>query len=120
MKNYFDLCSTTPTDEKCSQVGDNNYTANSTLEASAYIDQLQRTYGEPPEGTRLQIIECPHEFGIYLDIRFHFDDDEETHLVYFDQIQRGLKIWDNLALQSLRTNGYQKPDNIRILNQRAA
>ncbi len=122
MRDYIELCTTTPFDEKCAQLGEDNYMQNARIEAHAYINQLIRVHGENPEGTNFRITQNPHDFGMYLDIRFDFDEEIEMHLYYMHNIESGLPLWDMKAKLELNKAGYKidRKDNLRSLNQRAA
>jgi hypothetical protein len=121
MKNEFDLVTTTPREEQCVNVGDTNYYSNAQIEAKAYINQLKRNYGNPPPGTRFKIIDCPHDAGVYVDIRFFYDDECCEHNGYFDYIERGCDKWDQVALAELKENNYSAPGaKVIPLNSKAA
>lgn len=120
MRNYIELCRTTPSEEKCAQVGDLNYMINARIEANTYIEQLTRTFGQNPEGTYFRVTDNPHDFGVYLDIRFTFDDDNEQHLEYMQEIETGDEKWDNESIKQLLQANYSLPEEkdpkIRQLN----
>ena len=106
MMDYMDLVQTTPSDERCMQVGEDNYLKFSRIEAHAYISQLKRSFGSPPAGSRFCIVRCPHDAGTYLDIRYWYDDEEQAHVEYMIEIERGTDKWDEEALQELEANDY--------------
>jgi len=110
--DYIELCQTTPLEEPCMQLGENDYQHYSRLEAIAYIDQLKRTIGINPTGTKFSIVKCPHDFGIYHDIRFRFDEQDDNHVHYMSQIEKGLDHWDEIAIKFLLDNGYPKQTKI--------
>lgn len=102
MLDYINLMTTTPFRERCVQVGEEDYATRSRVEANAYIDQLERTYGKSPEGSYFRFVTCNHELGCYLDIRFYFDDEEQEHVKYMDKVERGCERWDAVARNILK------------------
>ncbi len=106
MTDYIELVTTTPVDESCAQVGMEDYINQARLEARTYISQLQRVYGAPPVGSHFKIIRCPHDFGTYLDIRFYYDDEDQRHVAYMDNIEQGCEQWDESSLSELEKQGY--------------
>lgn len=97
---------TTPCQEKCAQLGDENYERHARLEAAAFIDQLERTYGEAPSGSYFAVVDCPHDFGVYLDVKFAFDEGAYDHAAYLDRIQESVDHWDAIAKARLESAGY--------------
>lgn len=106
MIDYIELVTTTPVNEPCAQVGMDGYMNRARLEVRSYINQLQRVYGAPPVGSHFKIIRCPHDFGTYLDIRFYYDDEDQRHVTYMDNIEMGCLHWDDAALLELEKQGY--------------
>ena len=106
MIDYIELITTTPVDEPCAQVGMEDYMNQARLEARTYISQLQRVYGGPPAGSHFKIIRCPHDFGIYLDIRFYYDNEDQRHVAYMNNIEQGCERWDAEAIRELNTSNY--------------
>jgi hypothetical protein len=80
MLNYIFLSQTTPCDEPCAQVGSDDYMQRARMEARVYMDQLKRTFGNNPEGSFFKVVRCLHDFGTYLDIRFYYDDEDQTQV----------------------------------------
>lgn len=107
MTDYIELVTTTPVDEPCAQVGMEDYINQARLEARTYISQLQRVYGAPPAGSHFKIIRCPHDFGIYLDIRFYYDNEDQRHVAYMDNIEQGCERWDTDAIRELNKSNYR-------------
>ena len=106
MTDYIHLSGTTPYNESCAQVGSDDYTKNARMEAHAYISQLTRTFGVNPEGTRFALAHNPHDFGMYIDIRFFYDDEDASHLAYMALVESRCANWDDTALGGLKANGY--------------
>jgi hypothetical protein len=107
MRDYMDLVQTTPNDEPCAQVGNTEYEIMARIEANALIHQLQRVFGNNPPGTRFKIIQCPHDAGIYLDIRFYYDDEIQEHVKYLTNLDAGCDVWDTEAKNELKAHRYE-------------
>lgn len=107
MRDQFELATTVPHEEKCIQMGDENYSKFSRLEAKVLIDQIKRTIGEPPERAHLKILDCPHDFGVYHDVAVVYADDDEEAVNYMLKVESGLPSeWDDEAKKLLKENGY--------------
>jgi len=102
----MELSQTTPCDEPCAQLRSENYMKRARIEARAYIDQLKRTFGSAPIGSFFKLVHCPHDFGTYLDIRYYYDDEDQRHVAYMCDIERGCDKWDDIALTQLEESGY--------------
>ncbi len=63
-----------PCDEKCAQVGEDTFPEQSRKECRAFMGQLKRVFGEPPEGAELRIKSFEHDFGTYREVVCYFDD----------------------------------------------
>ena len=110
MKESFELGTTVPLDEPCAQLGSDTYYNDSNAEAIALIDMIERTIGNPPPGTRLKKISCPHDFGTYYDISVVYDPDDEESEEYMLQVESNLPYeWDEKAKEVLKTLGYSFP-----------
>jgi hypothetical protein len=110
MRDRFELGTTVPHDEPCSQVGSEGYLKNSRLEAQALKALLLRTLPPPPEGTAIRVIECPHDFGTYLDLAVTYDDENEESTDWMLKAESGVPAnWDDEAIDWLRENGYRFP-----------
>lgn len=110
MRDRFELATTVPHDEPCSQVGTDGYYKNARLEAQALKNMLLRTLPPAPEGTGIRIIECPHDFGVYLDLAVSYDDDEEESVEWMLKAESGVPAnWDEEAIAWLKENGYKSP-----------
>ena len=110
MRDRFELATTVPHDEPCSQVGTDGYYKNARLEAQALKSMLLRTLPPPPDDTGIRVIECPHDFGIYLDLAVSYDDDEEESVEWMLKAESGVPAnWDEEAIDWLREQGYIFP-----------
>ncbi|CAM2198439.1 Lipoprotein (plasmid) [Paraburkholderia kururiensis] len=57
-----------PSDEQCAQVGESDYPERSRAECRAFINQIKRAMGEPPDGVGLYVKSNVHDFGTYLEV----------------------------------------------------
>lgn len=105
--DQFELSQTTPHEEPCAQVGSHNYSSDSRIEARAFINQLIRENGTPPDGVRFKITSNPHDFGSYLDVAIQFDDSNEECAKYAYNIEANTPyVWDAEAKKELAEAGY--------------
>lgn len=107
---YSYLMTTTPWGERCAQINDQHYLTNALLEAHAYIAQLKRVYGQNPPGTYFKLVRCSHDFGMYRDVRFYYDEHEQAHTYYLSQLEVGCEYWDDMAKSELKKKGYALPN----------
>jgi hypothetical protein len=107
MRDIFELCTTTPHDEKCAQTGNPNYHKMGRLEAVALKNQLMRMHGNPPGGAYFKITSNPHDFGTYFDLAVAYNEDDEDETDYMLKIESGIPDnWDEEALKELAEGGY--------------
>lgn len=107
MKEQFELATTVPHDENCVQVGAENYSKFSRLEAQTFKEQIYREIGDPPAGTSLRIISCAHDFGTYLDLAVVYDEDSEEGVKWMLKCESNLPFnWDEESLKKLREENY--------------
>lgn len=89
----------TPPEEDCTQVGSPDYHANARRECLAFIAQLVRQFGEPPEGARLFVKSNAHDFGSYLEVACRFDVNIEAACDYAYKCEgEAWPKWDREAL----------------------
>jgi hypothetical protein len=72
----------TPAEEDCAQVGEEDYYTRARKECNRYIELLLRTFGAEPDGARLRMMRCPHDFGDYLDVVVEYDPAKPESLEY--------------------------------------
>ena len=72
----------TPCDEKCAQVGEENYHERAREESRRFIELIRKKLGPEPPGARLTITSNPHDFGTYLDVVCRFQEGDEEALAY--------------------------------------
>ena len=107
MRDRYELGTTVPHEERCSQVGAPNFTSCSRMEARALISQLRRIHGPEPQGANLRVISCPHDFGTYYDVAVEYQDDSDEAVAYMLKIDGGVPdTWDEQARQELEAQDY--------------
>ena len=108
MRDQFELGTTVPHDEQCSQMGDANFASYSKMEARALMNQILRTIGDPPARTGLKMISCPHDFGTYYDVAVIYDDELEESQEWMLKVESELPLnWDEEARNELKAQGYK-------------
>jgi hypothetical protein len=107
MKEQFELATTVPHNEPCVQLGQEEYLKWSRLEANTLRDQIYRQLGAPPAGTGIKIIQCPHDFGTYLDLAVVYSPDNEESEEWMLKVESELpEEWDEESKRVLKENGY--------------
>ncbi len=97
MRDYYSLGST-PYEEDCASVGSDDYHKRARAECRAFIAQLERTFGTPPDGCRFVVRNCPHDFGSYLDVEVVFDGNDERAAEYAIRCENDAPArWDEQA-----------------------
>jgi hypothetical protein len=71
----------TPPNEDCAQVGQDDYIERAQRECEAYIAQLKRTYATVhsehlPESVKLRMKSHSHDFGTYYEVVATFDEND--------------------------------------------
>lgn len=103
MKNYLTLGST-PYDENCAQVGNDNYYDQSQIELHIYGKYIQRLFPEilVSKTLYLKIKSFPHDFGTYKELVIYYDNSNEKEYNLALNIDSNLpKNWDEEALKEL-------------------
>jgi hypothetical protein len=115
MRDQFELGTTVPHDEPCVQLGENDYSKFSKIEARALINQITRTIGPAPSGSGLRIISCAHDFGTYYDVAAVYDDDDEESEAYMLKAESGIPSkWDEEAIKELKEQGYPFDEDLEV------
>jgi hypothetical protein len=97
-----------PCDEKCAQVGAQDYAERSAAECRAYKAQLHRIViahlqgAEPPDGFRITTKQEPHDYGTYLEVVAQCSTDDALELGYWLDGALPEK-WDEQARVALGT-----------------
>ena len=92
------IADTSPYAEDCVCVGEDDYLPRAKKEANRFLAQILKHYGKEPGGSYLQIKKNHHDFGVYLSIELHYEDDNEDEIEYgFDiegDVKGVLENWD--------------------------
>jgi hypothetical protein len=92
-----------PYGEDCAQVGADDYRARARAECRAFLAQLVRIFGQPPEGCELIIKSNPHDFGSYLSVDAVFDGDSDDAVSFAYRCEsEGPESWDDEARKELQ------------------
>ena len=92
----------TPYEEECAQVGSEDYHERVYREGRAYISQLIRQHGEPPEGADLRIKANAHDFGTYHEVVVVYDPEDEAAVKYAWDLEGNTPgRWDDEARKEL-------------------
>jgi hypothetical protein len=107
MQERFELSTTTPHDEPCVQLGSENYSKWSRIEANTLRNQIYRHVGKAPTGTDIKVVSCPHDFGVYLDLVVVYQSDIEESEKWAFKVESELpEKWDDESKRQLKLNGY--------------
>lgn len=80
-RDYIDIGSS-PAEEDCASVGEEDYTRKARTECARFIELIRKTLGPEPEGAHLAVKSNPHDFGSYLEVVCYFQDDDEEARKY--------------------------------------
>ena len=98
MLNSMYIADTSPYAEDCVYLGEDNYLSRAKNEASRFLAQIRKHYGNEPGSSYLDIKKNPHDFGTYLSIEFYYEADNEEEVDYgFDiegDVKNVLETWD--------------------------
>ncbi len=101
MRDYINI-GPSPCDEDCAQVGKEDYVERSKKECRAFLNQLKRVFGEPPEGAVLSIKQFDHDFGTYREVVCYFDDAYPESVEYAFKLEGDTPAtWDEQARKEL-------------------
>lgn len=107
MRDVFELGTTTPHDEPCVQVGAPNFETLSRIEARVFINQMHRIVGEGPGSAHLKVIQCPHDFGTYVDVAVSYNDESEDEEEWMLKCEANMPFeWDEEAKKELASVNY--------------
>ena len=81
MQDFITL-GTAPIDERCAQLGQNDYDDKVKGECRRFIRLLRQTFGDEPPGARFAIRDFAHDFGTYYEVVVFFDTDDEEAAHY--------------------------------------
>lgn len=94
--NWIEIGSS-PYDEPCAQVGEDDYLAKSLRECAAYKAQLERMF---PAGIFI-IKRFPHDFGSYREVVALLGRGDESDRAAFSAERDGPAKWDDIAREAL-------------------
>jgi len=87
----------TPCEEECAQVGTPNYSIQARKECKRYIETIRKALGKEPQGAKLIIKSCSHDFGLYYEVICLFDTDNTEAVKYaFKCESDGPTTWEKL------------------------
>jgi len=93
----------TPSEENCAQLGEEDYERRAKKECRVYINQLRRQFGKEPEGAEFKIKAFSHDFGWYYEAVCIFDEDKEGSIDYaYKCCNEGPEHWDMESLEELK------------------
>ena len=102
MKDYMEI-GPSPCSEDCAQVGGEGFRQRATKEMDAYINQLNRMFGDLIKDNKSIYFSkkwFPHDFGTYGEVVINFDDETDYDIIY--EIERNLpEYWDDEAKKQL-------------------
>jgi hypothetical protein len=103
----------TPVNESCEQLGRNYDPVKARAECRAFLNQLRRQFGEPPEGAELRLKANAHDFGTYYDVIVTFPDDDRTAIEYALKLEGNTpEYWDAESVAELEARGFQVTSKI--------
>jgi hypothetical protein len=103
MKDTMEIGSS-PVSEDCAQVGASDYYERAQKECRAFVNQLKRAFGNPPEGARLTVKSFPHDFGTYYEVVVAYDDSNEKAVDYAFNLEGNTpEYWDDEAKEELQS-----------------
>ena len=79
---------TTPADEECAQVGEDDYGIRARAECSKFIDLLRLVFGPEPEGAEFRTIGQKHDYGMYYEVFVRFDPNDKTAVDYAYNVEK--------------------------------
>ena len=77
-----------PCDEDCVQVGEEDYWARMLLECKKFKELIHQSCGSPPVGARLIIKTFQHDFGKYAEVCVEFEEGNKEATEYAYRVDR--------------------------------
>jgi len=92
---YFVDIGGTPANEPCAQLGQTpNFEILNKLEVLAYKYAIIARYGVPPPGCRLTGLSNRHDFGRYVSLVLHVENELDDQVrAYAETVEEGLSTW---------------------------
>jgi hypothetical protein len=95
-----------PIEERCAQVGQDNYDQCAKVECRIFIEQLKRQFGLPPGTARLAVKGFPHDFGTYYEVVVWYLPDNEEEANYAFKLEGETPgIWDDTSQKAIEKSG---------------
>lgn len=95
-----------PVDEKCVQVGEENYIARSLIECNLFMKAIRNKCGIEPRGARLVVKKFTHDFGPYHKVCVLYDEMSEEAVEYAIKVERDAPTtWEegNINMEEVKT-----------------
>lgn len=93
-----------PHGEDCEQLGLSYDRNKARRECNAFIRQLTREFGPPPEGAYYKLTSSSHDFGTYHEAGLSYDMDDEKQCDYAYHVESNSpENWDDEAKADLAT-----------------
>ena len=71
--NDFISIGSSPAEETCAQLGDENYGQKAKAECQRFVELIRKKLGEESNGARLCVMGFPHDFGTYFEVVCKYD-----------------------------------------------
>lgn len=90
MREYLTL-GPTPVDEKCAQMGRDDFWEESEKECKRYIELLKKKFGKTmPYGCSFRTKSFDHDFGMYREVCVFYDDEDNVGLAFALHVEGNL------------------------------
>jgi hypothetical protein len=95
-----------PHSEPCAQTGSTIYDSNALqkVEISVFKNQIRRTL-KVPKDLKMSLHSNNHDFGVYYDLQFTFDEDKEECWEFINLVEE-IDFWDEISLEELKEKNY--------------
>jgi len=101
MRDYIAL-GTSPIDEACAYVGEDDYWEKAKKEGRVFQKQLERVFGPPPETAYFAGKSFSHDFGTYVELCIFYDMDSKEEVEYALKLEDEMpEYWDEKAREEL-------------------
>lgn len=101
MRDTIELGSA-PWDEDYADISQENYPERGRAQCRAFLNQLIRAHGKPPDGAKLSVKGLRHDFGTYYEVVVSFDSDDDAACDYAFKLEaESPQNWDDDAKREL-------------------
>lgn len=91
-----------PYEEDCEQLGPNYDSGKARRECEAFIRQLTRLFGQPPEGVYFKVTSSRHDFGTYHEAGISYNTNSDTQCEWAYNVENNTPAtWDDEARAEL-------------------